>query len=111
MLFLEPFELVITDEIRTATAMALRDVDYDIGPFITLVDGPNFDFNWAELHHTVLNHIRGADMVFISRSDLIDEKALGSIGNKIASIIGSNHLLRMSIPLDKGIEEVLAKIR
>ena len=44
VLFIEPSEAVVTQELRDVSAMGLRDIKYDIGPFITLVDGPDFDF-------------------------------------------------------------------
>ena len=41
-LFIEPSEMVLTQEMLDATRMGLRDVSYEIGPFITLIDGPDF---------------------------------------------------------------------
>ena len=51
LLFIEPSEMVVTQELLDVTAMGLRDIHYDIGPFITLVDGPQFGFMWNERVH------------------------------------------------------------
>ena len=43
-LFIEPSEMVVTQELQNVTAMGHRDVRYQIGPLITLVDAPRFPF-------------------------------------------------------------------
>ena len=71
-LFLEPSEMIVTKELRNVTKMGLRDIQYDIGPFITLIDGPSFSFNWEERPKLLLGQMQDADRVAISRTDLIN---------------------------------------
>lgn len=71
-LFIEPSELVVTREMRNVSSMGLRDVKYDTGPFITLVDGPAFEVSWEERRPLILGQVEGADAVAVSRSDLMD---------------------------------------
>jgi len=109
-LFIEPYELVVTKEIRTAASMALRDVTYELGPFITLVDGPTFEFSWHERKRLILNHVVDADLVAISRTDLLETEQVQKIRNTLKDHVGNNHVLRLSISLNRGVKEVIAKI-
>lgn len=70
---IEPSEMVVTKELRDVAAMGLRDVLYDVGPLVALVDGPNFDFIWNERQHLVKGQMNGSDLVAVSRTDRIDE--------------------------------------
>ena len=78
-LFIEPSELVVTEEMRAATRMASRDVNYTSGPFITLVDGPNFQALWQERQPLLLGQLAGADLVAVSKSDLISAVRMAAI--------------------------------
>jgi len=74
ILFLEPSEMVVTSELRSVLSMGLRDIEYTVGPLITLIDGPTFTFNFEERKRLLLGQIRETDRIAISRIDLIDEK-------------------------------------
>jgi G3E family GTPase len=74
VLFVEPSEMVVTAEMRHVCAMGRRDTAFDVGPLITLVDGPNFDFLWAERPALISGQVRGADIVAIGRADDVDAK-------------------------------------
>jgi len=84
VLFVEPSEIVVTDEIRKVAAMGRRDVRYEIGPFITLVDGPLFGFLWQERRRLLLGQINDADHVVISRSDQIETGEIQEIQDLLA---------------------------
>jgi len=71
--------MIVTKELRNVTKMGLRDIQYDIGPFITLIDGPSFSFNWEERPKLLVGQMRDVDRVVIGRSDLIDAKELEHI--------------------------------
>ena len=109
-LFIEPFELVITNEIRTAISMGLRDVTYEIGPFIALVDASTFGYSWQERKSTILNHLIGADVVAISRIDLVEPEYLETIRDTLKDHINSSHLLEVSFSSAHGLDEVAAVI-
>ena len=109
-LFIEPYELVITDEIRVAASLGLRDVDYEVGPFITLVDAETFDFSWQERNRLILNHIIGADMIAISRSDLTQPEQLEAIRETLKNHVNNNQVLSLSAVLGHGIKEVMDSI-
>ena len=79
LLFIEPSEMVVTRELRNVSAMGLRDVTYEVGPFITLLDGPTFNFSWQERRALLLGQIADADLVVVSRSDLLDSRSLEEI--------------------------------
>ncbi len=81
LLFIEPSEMVVTRELKDVAAMGLRDIHYETGPFITLVDGPLFEFLWSERQALLLGHVKDADLVAVSRVDLIDDDELRNIGN------------------------------
>ena len=91
-LFLEPSEMIVTTELRNVTKMGLRDIQYDIGPFITLIDGPSFSFNWEERPKLILGQMQDADRVALSRRDMIDSKQIEHI-RKILDVAGNNLLL------------------
>ncbi len=98
--------MIVTQELREVVAMGLRDIDYTIGPFITLVDGPTFSFHWEERPWLITGQIRDADRIAISRTDRIDS-------GKIAAIRTSLNLLKKNIllldPLNPGPISELAR--
>jgi G3E family GTPase len=79
LLFIEPSEMVVTRELRDVAAMGLRDIQYNTGPFITLVDGPQFEFLWSERQALLLGQVKDADLVAVSRVDLMDLDELETI--------------------------------
>jgi G3E family GTPase len=83
-LFLEPSEMIVTKELRNVTKMGLRDIQYDIGPFITLIDGPSFSFQWEERPKLLLGQMQDADRIFLSRTDMIDSKQIKHIREVLA---------------------------
>jgi G3E family GTPase len=107
-LFVEPSEMVLTQEMLDATRMGMRDVSYEIGPFITLIDGPAFAQVWEERQPLLLGQIHKADLVAISRADLLPPENLRKI---IASLNGyREHVFPLSIRTGLGLEEVIQKI-
>jgi G3E family GTPase len=72
--------------------MGLRDIRYDVGPIITLIDGPSFSFNWEERPKLLLGQMQDVDRVVISRTDMIDSKQIEHI-RKILNVAGNNLLL------------------
>lgn len=72
VLFVEPSEMVVTAEMKHVCAMGRRDTDYTVGPLVTLLDGPHFDFLWAERSLLISGQVRGADLVAIGRSDHVE---------------------------------------
>lgn len=87
--------------------MGLRDVHYEVGPVITLVNGDGFEDTWAERHALMTSQIKGADLVALSRSDLVEpnhredicRKLRGSADNVIALSLTNNLGLDYIIPL------------
>ncbi len=104
-LFIEPSELVVTSEIRNVTSMAHRDVAYDIGPFITLVAGPDFPTLWQERRPLLLGQLAGADLVAVSKSDLMDAGRVAEINHTLGPHCG--YLIQLSARSGLGIEEVM----
>ena len=89
-LFIEPSEMVLTQEMLDATRMGLRDVSYEIGPFITLIDGPAFTQVWEERRPLLLGQIHKADLVAISRADLVprmNKEDIGALDGVVNSIL------------------------
>lgn len=107
-LFIEPSEMVVTRELRNATSMGLRDVRYEIGPFVTLVDGPTFDFSWQERRALLLGQITDADLVLVSRTDLAEQERLAEIEGTLKEYC--NGVLSLSTRLGQGIEEVVKMV-
>lgn len=104
-LFIEPSELVVTSEIRKVAAMGRRDVSYDIGPFITLMDGPAFPSLWQERQPLLLGHLAGADLVAVSKSDLMDAAGIKEINHTLNSYC--RDLIPLSVLSGAGVKEVL----
>ncbi len=107
-LFVEPSELVMTVEMRNVTSMGLRDVSYDVGPFITLVDGPAFPILWQERQTLLLAQLAGADLAAISKSDLMDADRIEEVIKTIEA--HCNNIIKLSARLGLGIEEVVKAI-
>ena len=78
-LFVEPSEMVVTQELQNVAAMGHRDVRYRIGPLITLVDAPRFSFMWAERQQLILGQIFGADIVDLSRTEKLEDVTISEI--------------------------------
>lgn len=108
LLFIEPSEMVVTQELRDVTAMGLRDIQYETGPFITLVDGPMFDFLWSERRRLLLGQVKDADLVAVSRVDLIKADELTTAKDKLKDYCDSP--LALSVQHDTGVEKVIQLI-
>jgi G3E family GTPase len=107
-LFIEPSEMVVAAEMRNATSMGRRDVTYDIGPFITLVDGPAFPSLWQERRTLLLGQVAGADLVAVSKSDLMDAGRIEEIIHTLTA--HWNGIIQLSARSGLGIEEVVKTI-
>jgi G3E family GTPase len=83
-LFLEPSELIVTRELKNVVKMGLRDIRYDVGPIITLIDTPSFDFNWQERPKLLLGQIEGAGVVALSRTDLVNASDISLIQHTLS---------------------------
>lgn len=108
VLFVEPSEIVVTKELRSVAAMGRRDIRYEIGPFITLIDGPLFAYLWQERRRLVLGQIDGADMVFISRCDQISPRELQEIQGVLAEY--HNGIEGLSVHHDLGLKTIWTAI-
>ena len=84
--------MIVTRELRDVVKMGLRDIKFDIGPFITLIDGPSFEFQWQERPKLLQGQIENADRVAITRTDMIDEAQVKHIQG-ILNIEDKNLLL------------------
>ncbi len=100
--------MVVTDELRQVAAMARRDVSYEIGAFITLVNGPDFDRTLSERRDLLLGQIQGADLVAISRADEISPEMLERVFSLLRN--HSDRLLKLSVRMGWGVEEIMKHI-
>ena len=107
-LFIEPSEMVVTQELRDVTAMGLRDIRYDIGPFITLVDGPLFEFLWSERRALLLGQVKDADLVAVSRADSIDVGELNKIRQALSGYC--SNVIPLSVRSGDGLAEVVKRV-
>lgn len=108
-LFAEPSEMVTTDEIREAASMGLRDIDYELGPVITLVDGTGFEEAWAERRALITSQINGADLVAVSRADLVEEEHRETVCRALREFTG--HVIALSVTNGRGLDDVMALIQ
>lgn len=104
-LFVEPSEMVLTHEMRDVTSMGLRDVKYAVGPFITLVDGPAFEVSWEERRPLILGQVEGADIVAVTRSDLLDTGRVQEIIEVLREYTGN--VFQMSVTGNAGLWKVM----
>lgn len=107
-LFIEPSEMVLTQEMHDATRMGLRDVRYQIGPFITLIDGPAFASLWEERQPLLLGQIHKADLVAISRADLLSPAQSDAIIQTLKDY--QSFIIPLSSKVGQGVEEVMSKV-
>ena len=107
-LFIEPSEMVVTKELRNVMAMALRDISFETGPFITLINGPEFDFQWQERSFLMIGQMQGADLVAIAQSDLMDEQGVHELEQSLTTYASS--LIPLSVPGNVGVNEMMAAV-
>jgi G3E family GTPase len=107
-LFIEPSEMIVTQELRDVTAMGLRDIRYDIGPFITLVDGPLFEFLWSERRSLLLGQVKDADLVAVSRADSIDVGELNKVRQALSGYCSK--VIPLSVRSGDGLAEVVKRV-
>jgi len=107
-LFIEPSEMVVTRELRDVAAMARRDIAFEPGPFITLVNGPEFESDWQERQALLTGQMLNADVVAISRFDRVDHRLLSVLQRNLADCAGG--LLPLSIHRNVGMDELLPRI-
>lgn len=107
-LFIEPSERVVTLEMRNLLVMGSREMAYDIGPFITLVEGPDFEFLWQERRPLLIAQMTGADLLAVSKSDLI---TAGRIADFVTTLQAHcSRVLELSTHGNLGLKEVIAAI-
>lgn len=107
-LFVEPSGMVVTKELRDVSAMALRDVSYDIGAFITLVDGPMFDSWWSDRRQLLLGQVADADLLAISRTDLLKSEQVEQVQVNLEPY--ANGMMALSTRHGWGVDEVVGQI-
>ena len=107
-LFVEPSEMVVTQELQNVTAMGHRDIRYQTGPLITLVDVPRFSFMWAERRQLIIGQINGADIVALSRCDKIEDLSLDEIRNELRSY--RNEIDLLSVHDSSSLENILTAV-
>jgi G3E family GTPase len=100
--------MVVTRELKDVTAMGLRDIRYESGPFITLVDGPQFPFLWSERRALLLGQVNDADLVAVSRVDRIGSHELETINGLLQDHCGP--LILLSAQNGDNMEEVMKRI-
>jgi G3E family GTPase len=108
LLFIEPSEMVVTRELKDVTAMGLRDIRFGAGPFITLVDGPQFPFLWSDRRALLLGQVKDADLVAVSRMDLIGSHDMETINGLLQGLCGP--LIPLSAQNGDGMGEVMKRI-
>ena len=108
VLFVEPSEMVVTAEMRHVCAMGRRDTDYAVGPLVTLVDGPQFDFLWAERPQLIGGQVRGADLVAVGRADGLAAETLEMIRTTLQHF--DTDLFSLSGVSGEGVDRVMARI-
>ena len=108
VLFLEPSEMIVTRELRDVVKIGLRDIKYDIGPFVTLIDGPSFSFQWEERSKLLLGQVQTADIIAISRTDMIESNQIEQIRNTLT--LTDNNLLLLSRETSSAVEELVQQI-
>ncbi len=104
LLFVEPSEMVVTRELRDVAAMGTRDIRYEPGPFLTLVDGPSFPFLWEERQRLLKGHMAGADLVAVTHARRMGD---GETGAVLQAIKGNGV---EPIAVDLGSEKEVARI-
>ncbi len=107
-LFIEPSEMVVTQELKNVMAMGRRDITYEIGPMITLIDGPDFDSLWQDRSFLMIGQIKDASMVLLTRTDLVEEACIHEIQQRLLNYTDS--LVPVSVPSDRGIQEVMTAV-
>lgn len=107
-LFVEPSEMVVTKELRDVAAMGRRDTVYEIGPFITLIDGPQFETAWEERRYLICGQMRDADMVAISRVDRLAPTRVEVIVGQLREYSGN--LITLSSVSGQGVQELIHTI-
>jgi G3E family GTPase len=72
------------------------------------VDGPAFEFSWQERKALIIGHITDADLVVVSRSDLVKKEKLGNIKKILKEYV--NGIIGLSTNRDFGVAEVMEKL-
>lgn len=104
ILFIEPSEMVVTSEMRQVIAMAMRDVAFDAGPLITLIDGPNLNSLWDERQKLIVGQITDADVLAISRADRISSDDVEAIHARLSPY--GRDLCSISTQEDSGVQPI-----
>ena len=107
-LFVEPSSQIVTRELRDVAAMGLRDVPYEIGAFLTLVDGPMFESWWEERQPLLLGQITDADLVAVSQADQLTAEDLERLRSTLKPYAGE--VLPLSVESGQGVDAVLSRL-
>ncbi len=85
--------------------MGRRDVRYDIGPYITLINGPQFPTLWQERQTLLRGQLTGADLVAVNKIDLLNADRLVEINQTLNGLCG--RLIPLSARSGEGLEVVV----
>lgn len=108
LLFIEPSEMVVTSEMRQVIAMGMRDITFDAGPLITLIDGPNFYSLWDQRRQLIIGQITDADVIAVSRTDRINHGDVEAIYNWLSPY--DKNLCSINTREDSGVKPILDAI-
>lgn len=100
--------MIETKELQDVLKMGLRDIRYEIGPFITLIDGPTFSFQWEERPSLLHGQIQNADILVLSRIDRIDAATAEKICRTLN--LSEKNLFLLGRKNNSGIEAIAQQI-
>lgn len=107
-LFIEPSEMAVTKELRDLASQGRRDIQYDVGPVITLLDGVLFGFHWQERRPLLMGQMAQADLVAVSRADLVKSDELDEVCAMVRSY--AENLFLLSSPKNLGMAKIMQSI-
>ncbi len=107
-MLVEPTGVAVPHQVKLAARMSSRDAKISLGPAIVLFDAtrPAELLDMDMLGQLVTTQVKDADVVAISKADLVPESGLDEAANKVRELNGKAEILRLSSFTGLGLERI-----
>lgn len=111
LVLIEPTGVAIPDQVKVAIGMSTRDTDAEIviGPVIVLYDAFRVDelLQNETVNNFIMRQVLNADVVAISKVDLVDEDRIQYCDRMIRGINSRALIIRLSTVRGDGMDELI----
>lgn len=114
VVIIEPTGMAVPDQIRqTVLQLAAKTIDLALGPIIVLFDTTRSAklLGYETLKRLITTQLRDADIIALSKVDMITEEAAAQAGDAVHEINPKADIIRLSVRTGRGIAGLASAVR